>query len=239
MKRYRIAFATALVALSLASAGSASGAEPQGVRPVGRDGTSLNLDFEDGTLSGWTATGDAFEGQPVRGDVVSARRKDQKSNHQGEYWIGGFERLGDKGRGTLSSRPFKVDRRWGVMRIAGGPWAETRVELVRADNNRVYFQFSGYENETLRPVVVDFGKQVGQEFFIRVVDERQGHWGHVNFDDFLLYDEKPVFADALARSGDPPAAGGRRAVRGRDAAGRGEGHDAAGRLPRHPVRRRA
>src|SRR5258708_204108 len=34
---------------------------------TGADGKPLNLGFEDGSLRDWTATGDAFTGQPVKG----------------------------------------------------------------------------------------------------------------------------------------------------------------------------
>src|SRR4051812_17021159 len=60
---------------------------PEGIRPLGADGKPLNLDFETGDLRDWTATGDAFEGQPIAGDAVSARRSDMASQHQGKYWI--------------------------------------------------------------------------------------------------------------------------------------------------------
>lgn len=61
---------------------------PEGVLPVGADGRPLNLDFETGTLKDWTAEGDAFRGQPIKGDTVAARRRDMTSRHQGQYWIG-------------------------------------------------------------------------------------------------------------------------------------------------------
>src|SRR6516165_149820 len=77
-------------------------AEPaEGVLPVGSDGKPLNLDFETGTLKDWTAEGDAFTDQPIKGDTVAPRRGDMKSRHQGTYWIGGYEKHGDKPQGTL------------------------------------------------------------------------------------------------------------------------------------------
>src|SRR2546426_5657827 len=121
--------AVALTATTLPAPGARAQAPAQGqprpVRPVGRDGHALNLDFETGDLRDWTTSGNAFDKQPVRGDLVSERRSDQKSNHQGEYWIGGFEVVGDDGVGTLTSAPFKVTHRWASLLVAGGPWQET------------------------------------------------------------------------------------------------------------------
>src|SRR5437764_3360547 len=94
---------------------------PEGVLPVGKDGKPLNLDFETGDLRDWTATGDAFKGQPIKGDTVAKRRGDMKSGHQGTYWIGGFELHGDKPEGTLTSTPFKVTHRWAAFLVGGGP----------------------------------------------------------------------------------------------------------------------
>ena len=186
-------------------------AEIQGILPAGVDGRALNLDFESGDLRDWTASGEAFKAQPLQGDVVSARRKDMKSGHQGQYWVNSFEHGGDPLQGTLTSAPFKVTQPWAAFLVAGGPYENTRVELVRKADNAVIFKTSGFDgatfkksnnaSEELRPVVADLREQQGQEIFIRVVDKQEGHWAHINFDDFRLYAEKPVFAhpDTSAR----------------------------------------
>ena len=101
-----------------------------GVLPVGADGRPLNLDFETGTLKDWIATGKAFEGQPIKGDTVAARRKDSKSQHQGQFWIGTYGKLSDKPQGTLTSVLFKITHPWASFLVGGGPWPETCVELV-------------------------------------------------------------------------------------------------------------
>ena len=127
-------------------------AEPkEGVRPVGADGKPLNLDFETGTLKDWTAEGEAFRGQPIKGDTVAKRRGDMRSQHQGNYWIGSYERDGDKPQGTLTSVPFKVTHPWASFLLGGGPWRETRVELVRNDTGKVISVTSGIEEENLPP----------------------------------------------------------------------------------------
>src|ERR1700687_3957371 len=57
---------------------------PEGVLPVGAEGEPLNLDFETGTLKNGVAEGDAFAGQPIKGDTVHPRRSNMRSNHQGQ-----------------------------------------------------------------------------------------------------------------------------------------------------------
>ena len=86
-----------------------------GIKAKSRDGRVLNLDFETGTLADWTAEGSAWEGQPIKGDTVFPRRNDMQSNHEGEYWIGGFEKFGDEGTGTLTSAPFVVTQRFATF----------------------------------------------------------------------------------------------------------------------------
>src|ERR1700723_2757960 len=100
------------VLLCLLSVGQSAPGEDEGVLPIGADGKPLNLDFETGTLKDWKAEGDAFKGQPVTGDTVAKRRGDMKSEHQGKYWIGGYELLLDQPTGTLTSVPFKVTHPW-------------------------------------------------------------------------------------------------------------------------------
>jgi putative membrane-bound dehydrogenase-like protein len=187
-----------VLSLALLLVPALSSAQPpkpadEGVLPVGADGKPLNLDFETGTLKDWTAEGEAFKGQPIKGDTVFARRSDNKSNHQGQYWIGGYEKLYDKPVGTLTSIAFKVTHPWASFMVGGGPHDTTCVELVRKDTNKVFFRASGLEEENLRRVVVDLKDHMGKEIFIRIVDQHTGHWGHVNFDDFRFHTEKPNF----------------------------------------------
>src|SRR6266849_9200639 len=92
------------VAISFLAVGAEPPIKPknsEGVLPTGADGKPLNFDFETGTLKDWTAEGDAFIGQPIKGDTVYPRRNDMRSQHQGNYWIGGYELRGDNPQGTL------------------------------------------------------------------------------------------------------------------------------------------
>lgn len=176
-----------------------------GELPKGRDGQPLNTDFEKGDLRDWTATGNAFKQQPIAGDVINKRRPESQSRHDGRYWIGGFEVVQDFGLGTLTSAPFRITQPFAAFRVAGGAYDNCRVELVRADNDEVIFRTTVFEpdlfqrtnncKEDLRPCVVDLSAHMGREIFIRLVDQQQGHWAHLNFDDFKLYSKRPVFTD--------------------------------------------
>jgi putative membrane-bound dehydrogenase-like protein len=188
----RIAFPLiSLLVLALQSSAAAPAEGPEGVLPVGADGKPLNLDFETGTLKDWIAEGDAFKGQPIEGDTVFPRRSDMHSQHQGRFWIGTFERFGDRPQGTLTSVAFKVTHPWASFLVAGGPHETTCVELVRKDTGKVFSRTSGLEEENLRRVALDLRPHLGKEIFVRVVDRHSGHWGHINFDDFRFHSTEP------------------------------------------------
>ena len=163
-----------------------------GIKPTTSDGRVLNLDFETGTLEDWTATGNAFAGQPIKGDTVAKRRPDMRSAHVGDYWIGGHERGGDAGTGTLSSVPFFVTHPYATFLMNGGHHEQTRVELVRQDTGDVVYKIVGTNSEVLRQIVVDLRAQVGREIFVRLVDEHRGGWGHLNFDHFRFHETRPA-----------------------------------------------
>ncbi|WP_395743899.1 PVC-type heme-binding CxxCH protein [Prosthecobacter sp.] len=84
----------------------------------------LNLGFETGTLSGWKAEGDAWDKQPIEGDTVATRKRGN-SQHAGKFWLGGYERLGDKGTGTLTSTSFVASHPWASFLIGAAADAKT------------------------------------------------------------------------------------------------------------------
>ena len=108
------------------------------IKPLGADGKTLNLDFETGTLEGWKAEGNAWEGQPIKGDTVNARKPAERSNHAGQYWIGGYEKVGDKGTGTLTSAAFEVTHPWASFLVGGGTSEKKqRVEIVEEATGKI------------------------------------------------------------------------------------------------------
>lgn len=159
--------------------------------PAASDGSNLNLDFESGSLAGWKATGNAFQGQPIQGDTVSTRRQDMSSRHYGEFWIGGYEKAGDEAVGSLTSDAFRVTQRFASFYVGGGNTSATRVELWGVNDDKPFFTTSGRNIEDLSRVIVDLRRVQNGEMFIRLVDESSGGWGHINFDHFRLHAKRP------------------------------------------------
>lgn len=177
--------------------------QPKPVRSfpaLGTNGRPLNLDFENGSLKDWTATGKAFDQQPVEGDLVFRRRGDMRSQHRGQFWIGTYEAHGDAATGTLVSAPFKITHPYASFLVGGGAGPATRVEIVAGGGTgEVIFKTGGPDHENMRPVVADLSSHLGEKAVIRLVDEASTGWGHLNFDDFRFYDKRPEFANELKR----------------------------------------
>src|SRR6478672_1419422 len=175
---------------------------PEGELPVA-NGKPLDLGFESGTLENWTVEGDAFavvSGQAASGTGASV------SGRAGSYSVSSMAG-GNSRRGTLSSTPFRVSAPYASFLIAGGAFASTRVELVTAGDNKVFYTISGANHDMLRPAVVDLSGYVGRDIFVRVVDDETGAptavylkespWAHINFDNFRFHASKPYFPNEI------------------------------------------
>ena len=155
------------------------------------NGTTWN--FETGDLRGWEATGNAFAYQPTYGDNPTARHRGQPSNHEGNYWIGGYEKRptpndpagavqGDGPQGTLVSQPFTIRTSSISFLIGGGCDINTeRVEILV--DGRVVQRATGKCTETMERVRLNVAPYIGRSAQIRLVDISSGGWGHINFDD--------------------------------------------------------
>ena len=108
------------------------GETADGFPATAEDGRRLNLDFEKGNLTDWTATGQAFANQPIEGNTVHDRIPDGTSNLKGLYWIGTYEGQGDHLQGELTSIPFKVTHPYASFLVGGGSGERAR----RADHRQ-------------------------------------------------------------------------------------------------------
>ena len=172
---------------------------------AGAQDLPFTTDFEEGDLAGWkwTEADVAFRNQPTQGDNPKAGERGESSNHEGDYWIGTFERYrggeseiactiqGDEPTGRLKSADFTIPGGTLTFLVGGGASFDTRVELIVPEcagdggswENRVYFA-SGRNSETMRRVTWDLDPWRCRKGFIRIVDDSSGPWGHINVDDF-------------------------------------------------------
>lgn len=158
--------------------------------------SELNLGFETGTLAGWKTEGDAWEKQPIEGDTVAIRKRGN-SQHSGKFWLGGYERSGDKGTGILTSTSFVATHPWASFLIGAAPDVNTeRVEIVEEATGKIIQSSSAAQQENMKRVAVNLEAVAGKRIFIRIIDQSKSGWGHVNFDDFVFHAQKPTFAAA-------------------------------------------
>lgn len=169
-----------------------------GGRALAQQPYPFTLNFEEGNLRGWTATGSAFAFQPTLGDNPAARHRGEQANEQGKYWIGTFEHFqglagqrpgavqGDGPQGTLISAPFVIRVPRLSFLVGGGSSARTRVELQVNEDNiwRTLFRASGNDAETMRRVSWDLSPLQGSRARLAITDSSSGGWGHINVDDF-------------------------------------------------------
>jgi putative membrane-bound dehydrogenase-like protein len=158
-------------------------------------GRVLNLDFETGDLADWTPEGEgtAFEGQPIKGDTVHARRPDSTSGHQGEYWLGTFEPTQRDGpQGTLKSKDFVITHPYASFLVGGGAGKALTVEIASRDNGKPLFTASGRNAERMHRAVADLREHQGARVFLRLTDNGSAGWGHLNFDHFRFHDQPPA-----------------------------------------------
>ncbi|GAB2791306.1 hypothetical protein GCM10027275_40320 [Rhabdobacter roseus] len=174
-----------------------------------RNGQPLNLNFETGTLKDWTATGDAFVNPLFNQDPSPVHEKEMNIGFEGKYFLSSGGTVNAKQTGTLTSVPFKIIQPFAAFRVSGGALVDTRVELVLASRDSIIYQVTGQGRATLQPVVVDLQPYLGEEIFIRIVDNETGisqipyiaddKWAHINFDDFLFYPSRPEFPNELLK----------------------------------------
>jgi hypothetical protein len=185
--------ALAVIGYAFVAAFKASGEQTIGGGPI-------NSGFETGDLTGWTKTGDAFNNQPTFGDNPAARNR-ENSNHQGDWWIGGYENfqnqpgqkpgdvLGDAPTGTLTSQPFVIRGDYLSFLVGGGAHSWKGPDGANAAcvnlivNGQVVRTAMGNNSETMNRYFWIVSPLKGQMATLQLVDHNSGGWGHINFDD--------------------------------------------------------
>ncbi len=154
-------------------------------------------DFEHGTYRGWTIEGEAFgrpgenlrrfhHHQPLRG----VRGKHLADSFRNDGSPSARAPASDAPRGTLTSKPFRIER-WSIrFLIGGGSHRTTAIRLLV--EGKIVRTASGDNSETLTAKGWDVTDLAGKEAVIQIADDHSGGWGHVLVDHIVFTDDSPV-----------------------------------------------
>lgn len=170
------------------------------------DTTDLpNHDFATGDLTGWITEGDAFQDDHVTDTEFFWDTIYFNPSHKipGGYHLWGFNEQagGDSLTGTLRSQNFVLGGNGKIdFLISGGRDIDRLyVALVRTSDGKELFKETATNYEEYQRKIWDASDYIGEELFIKVVDQSTGGFGHINVDDFNV----PVQVNKENVSNDP------------------------------------
>ena len=152
-------------------------------------------DFESETYGDWKATGVAFGPGPAKGTLPGQM---EVSGFKGKRLVNTYYK-GDSATGTLTSPPFKVQRKHITFLIGGGNSPKnTHIDLI-IDEKVVRTATGPNANpggsEALDWHSWDVSDLKGKTAIIRIIDSATGGWGHINIDQITQTDEKIASAE--------------------------------------------
>ena len=186
-RRNRIVRRSGLVFLECGAEGSA-----QTARATKRPDILLE-DFEGSSYEGWTASGTAFGQGPV--ELAKAPEYQGNLNGHGLRAVnshasapGQTVEARDAATGSLTSKPFALERDFISFRIGGGAHAgKTCLQLLVGE--KVVLSATGKNNNRMDPRSFDVRRWAGQLAQVRIVDFEPGPWGNIGVDEIVLSDE--------------------------------------------------
>jgi len=150
----------------------------------------LIADFEGETYGDWQVTGEALGPVPAQGTLPNQM---PVSGFEGKGLVNTYYK-GDGTIGTLTSPPFKIERKYINFLIGGGKYpGETCINLLV--NVKVLCTATGPNDrpggsEELDWYCWDVSESQGQIAQIQIVDQRTEGWGHINVDQIYQSNRK-------------------------------------------------
>ncbi|MGH3424412.1 MAG: GH116 family glycosyl-hydrolase, partial [Nocardioidaceae bacterium] len=151
--------------------------------------------WEHDDYSGWTVDGDAFGSGPVlETDLPDYMRRFGDLHVEGKRLVTShrFEDddtgQADAHTGSLTSKPFTVERRYLQALVGGGSAVGETCVQVLVDGS-VVGTVTGDDTEPLARRSIDLSRYEGKRATIRIVDAATDGWGHVNVDTLTLSDK--------------------------------------------------
>lgn len=149
-----------------------------------------NHDFATGDLTGWITEGDAFQDAHVTDAQFFWETIYFNPSHKipGGYHLWGFneEAGGDSLTGTLQSQNFVLggNGKLNFLVSGGRDLNKLYVALVRASDGKELLKETATNYEEYQRKIWDASAYIGEELYIKVVDQSTGGFGHINVDDF-------------------------------------------------------
>jgi fructan beta-fructosidase len=149
------------------------------------DDDILIADFEGKDYGDWKVTGTAFGPGPARGTLPGQM---PVSGYLGQGLVNSFFG-GDAATGTLTSPPFKVQRKYINFLVGGGKHPDQTCINLLVGGKRVRTATGPNDkpggSEQLDWHTWDVGDFIGKEAVIEIVDHHTGGWGHINVDHIV------------------------------------------------------
>jgi fructan beta-fructosidase len=167
------------IVLACFARGAASGAEDI---PI--------ADFEGEDYGAWKVTGEAFGPGPARGTLPNQM---EVSGFEGKGLVNSYWK-GDGTKGTLTSPPFRIDRKFINFLIGGGMHPGRTCMDLLVDGKAVRTATGPNDrpggSERLDWQSWDVRDLSGKTAVLRIVDEETGGWGHINIDGISQSDSR-------------------------------------------------
>ena len=156
-------------------------------------------DFQKETYEGWTVTGDAFGKGPIlKSDIpdyqgdVGTKGPRVVNSHASAPGRNVTER--DSRTGTLTSKPFTIERKFIRFWIGGGNHpGETCINLLV--DGKVVRTATGHDSNQMRQDGFDVRKLQGKTARLEIVDKATGAWGNIGVGPIVFSDRRPAKGD--------------------------------------------
>jgi non-lysosomal glucosylceramidase len=152
-------------------------------------------DFETPNYEKWTAAGSAFGKGPVQktqipdyqGDVGGRGRRVVNSHASAP---GKSVEEKDKATGTLTSKPFVIERNYIVFLIGGGSHKDRTCLNLMVDG-KVVASATGENDNRMKRKGFDVRPWAGKTAQLSIVDNAAEAWGNIGVDDIVFSDAPP------------------------------------------------
>lgn len=153
------------------------------------EGARVLWNFESGKFGAWKLVGDkktrgtAWGRSPVSRPIG---KQGPVRRYGGRYYVSSFHG-GDANTGTLHSPSFLIEGSKITFRMSGGRSEKLRVELWV--DGVVERSDTGTDSEGMETISWSVAAYEGKQAQIVLIDEETGPWGHLNVDEFWVWDQ--------------------------------------------------